>query len=502
MQTVHGGVIINEVEAEPLSEYVRDFLFTRTKECPYLDFKRTIGIARDSDFAKIMKDVLAFSNYGGGWMLIGWSEPKSNRYLPEGVPEDYQIDQASLQEKINSYLDNPIQAGYAEYELDLPYDKKFPTSCDITIRQGARRFAVIFIPPSTQKLVPKKDGKYIENGKEIIVFKAGQTFIRRGTQSILATKQEEAQIEKRAKIENYRMSILSGAPDRVEEALSSNLFEVTTLPSFVYLGKKTVSSVPQIQEVLKQEGIKFWWRFKFIIWGEYIITFENIADPANSYSKLVDTKNVKKFTLADWLKDADKNRIIVQLLNREFVYSAMGKGMYYFAERNKLFYPGLHEKPDEPRRESWRTRYDRQSSREVAAKLYSTELRKQIYQHLAFVPSFVQLDSKFYLRMIPSFVISEDGKHTIAGADEGRIITRLSYDRYNRAYFNVLAFWLHKLGEGQNIKIGDISIATTSSDTRLQFGIAYDVPTSELSLEDEGATEQSEFSEEGEYDNI
>lgn len=61
-------VVINEKECEPLSEYVLNFLKSQKKECSYLDFKLTINTDKDSDFPELVKDILAFSNYGGGWI--------------------------------------------------------------------------------------------------------------------------------------------------------------------------------------------------------------------------------------------------------------------------------------------------------------------------------------------------------------------------------------------------------------------------------------------------
>ncbi len=47
MREVIGGVVINEVEAEPLSDYVLDFLTSQKKECPYLDFKLLSELDKD-----------------------------------------------------------------------------------------------------------------------------------------------------------------------------------------------------------------------------------------------------------------------------------------------------------------------------------------------------------------------------------------------------------------------------------------------------------------------
>lgn len=498
MQKIPASIVINEVETTPLSEYVVDFLVSKTKECPFLDFKKIINIGKEGDFAKIVKDVLAFSNYGGGWILIGFSEPEPNRFLPEGLPEEFKADQASIQEKINSYLYEPIVVDYGEYQLDLPYDKKTAARLNISIKGGKRRFGILFIPPSKTKILPKKDGTYVENGKQHHAFKKDQLFTRRGTQSTIPSRQEEVQIEQRIAMEDYRCSILSGQPDQVAETITSNLFEVSKLPSNIYEAKLINNSPEWIQTKLQESGVKMFRTFKFVVQGEKIITFENLFNSTSIQLKIVDPTSVKSSNIADWLADENKRKVVTQLLNRELITFCSSKGMFYFKKKGKLFYPGLKEKPNQARKESWKSRYDRQSTRTVAAKIDSPELERTVYQHLAVSANFVWIDGRFLLRLTPSFVISEDGRHPLAGSDEGRIITKLSYDRYNNSYLNTILFWFQKMSNGKDIEIGELKISGESVTASIDKGILFDVPSSQLKLDDEeqnmsdDAEEQSE----------
>ena len=71
-----------EVDVDPLGDLMLDFLIEWDKEETFLDFKATLSIAKNAPFAKIAKDILAFSNYGGGFILIGFSEkPKTQDTL-------------------------------------------------------------------------------------------------------------------------------------------------------------------------------------------------------------------------------------------------------------------------------------------------------------------------------------------------------------------------------------------------------------------------------------
>jgi len=485
MREVIGGVVINEVEAEPLSEYVLDFLTSQKKECPYLDFKLTIHIGKNSDFPEVAKDIFAFTNYGGGWILIGWKEEKKNQYLPVGVSDDYKVDQATLQEKFNSYSNKPIQIEYKEFNKMI---------------DGVQRcFAVIYSPPSYEILKPVKEGKYRKGDKERVVFKKGDIFYRRGTQSIPPSEQELKIIKKRLEKENYRISVLSGEPDEIDETIYSNLFDVTKLPDFVHSGLKKAYDDVSIKVLLKQEGVFPEFFHKFKEWNKKIVTFENLWDTNNPYHKLVEEDSVVKEPIDKWIDDPDKNRIIVELLNRELKHYAIGKGMFHFRDRDKLYYPLKNEK----RAERWRSRYGK-STRIVAAKVYAEQLQRYIYWHAAFFPNFIQLESgKFFFRILPTFVLTNDGKHAIAGFKEGTVITRLSYNKYNSSYLNNLLFWIYKLGDGDDIHIRDyLTISSKPATTELPVGIIFDIPSSEFRLEIAEESEEDVLGEDDEFEDF
>lgn len=483
MREIVGGVVLDEVEVDPLGDYALKYLMSKKKECPYLDFKLKIDVRKNSNFPEVAKDIFAFSNYGGGWMLIGWKEPKSSQYVPAGVPEDYKVDQAVLQEKFNSYSNYKIELGYYEFTR--------------IIKGVVKRFAAIFIPPSYEILKPIKDGKYMKGDKEKIAFKKDDVFYRRGSQSIHPSNHELELIRKRLEKENYRLSVLSGEPDEIEETIYSNIFPVTKLPEFVYTGVKKDYDNISIKVLLKQERIFPEFYFKFKEWSGRIVTFENLQDKNNTYRKLVEPDSIKKEPIITWIEDPDKNRIIVGLLNRELTHYAINNGMFHFGEQNKLYYPLLEK---DRRRERWKSRYGK-STRTVASRMWAEQLKRFIYWHTAFIPRFIQLGSyEFYLRIYPTFVITENGKYAMKGFREGTIITRLSYNKYNSSYLNTILFWIHQLGHGKNIKIGDyFEISSEPVKIEMPVGILYDIPSSEFRLEMEEA-EDDVFGEVGFFD--
>jgi len=479
MREVVGGVVINEVEAEPLSDYVLDFLIAKKKECPYLDFKYTIHIGRKSNFPEIAKDIFAFSNYGGGWILVGWNEEKSNQYTPEGLPGDYDVDQATLQEKFNSYSNIPLEIEYTEFTKEVNGEQK--------------RFAALFIPPSYDILKPIKEGVYQKGEKERVVFRRGDIFYRRGTQSIPPSPKELAIIEKRLKKENYRISVLSGEPDEVDETIYSNLFPVIKLPNFVFHGIMKDYDDVTIKVMLKQEGVFPEFYFKFTEWNRRIITFENLFDENNIYSKFVEIGTIEKEPIEIWLDDPDKNRIIVNLLNREFKHYAISKRLFYFKAKDKLYYPTF----DQERKEDWKSRYGK-STRTVAAKIYAEQLGRYVYWNAAFFSNFIQFEKgKFFLKILPTFILTKDGRRAIKGFTEGTVITRLSYNKYNDSFLNTILFWIYKLGNGDDIMIRDyLSISSEPLKSGVNVGILFDIPSTEFRLEIEEGEETLEGGDE------
>jgi predicted HTH transcriptional regulator len=73
---------------DPMDEIVINFILSQKRETAELDFKLTLNIRKNSDFAKIAKDIFAMSNYGGGYILFGFKETKTGTFEPVGLPPD------------------------------------------------------------------------------------------------------------------------------------------------------------------------------------------------------------------------------------------------------------------------------------------------------------------------------------------------------------------------------------------------------------------------------
>src|SRR5438128_6060428 len=95
----------------PLDDIFVDFLMSKRRESPELDFKLTLDMSRYR-FPEVAKDIFAMANYGGGYILVGFREKKTGGFDPVGLPAEFHIDQADLQQKFNAYSSDPLAIGY------------------------------------------------------------------------------------------------------------------------------------------------------------------------------------------------------------------------------------------------------------------------------------------------------------------------------------------------------------------------------------------------------
>ena len=449
-----------EVNIDPLGDLMLNFLIEKDSETEFIDLKATINIAHDAPFAKIAKDIFAFSNYGGGWIFVGFKEKtgeeaSTNRqFIQIGLPDDFHIDQASLQEKFNAYSDMPIAIQYREFFRNID--------------GNTQKFAVIYIPGSTSILKPTKDGEYFTEEKCKYAFRTGEILIRRGTQSIPASDEEIEFIKRRAKIEGYSLSVLSGQPDKIQEVLYSNLFEVTKLPESVWSADLAVSyELPKAARDIN-----------YILSNKQLITFVNLTTYNGSLRTFINLNTIHNEPTIRGLSEENKQRKVIALLNKEIATHCHKLGLLHEPNKNKFYFPCDADN----REEQWKPRFRISSTRLVAKKIWAEQLKRYIYWHIAVNARFTVVSDKIYLILSPSIQITNEGKTATFGEREGPIITRLMYNKYNSDYLNSLLFWAYKLTDGKekiNLLGGNIEVSSKPSEANSGIGILFDRPVSE-----------------------
>lgn len=132
------------------------------------DYKEKINISNKDAFAGFAKDLLAFSNYGGGYLFLGI---RNSDLELVGITKV--IDPASLGDIVEKRLGFPIP-------IKVFYFNHKTNKREI-------KLGILYIPPSVKVLVPKKD-YHGSNGKLLI--QDGSIYYRRNTRSIRATSED------------------------------------------------------------------------------------------------------------------------------------------------------------------------------------------------------------------------------------------------------------------------------------------------------------------------
>ena len=475
--------MINNELSDPVGEYVFSYLLHRTGEAPFHDFKWTISTAKGSeDFPKIIKDVYAFSNYGGGWLVLGVkqndrSDPKiRGKFVKAGLPAEFQLEDASLQEKINSNLSEPIEVRYNEFVRTIDGEK--------------RRFALIYFPPSSKIMTPPRDITYHLGDKEKIAVKKDMVYTRRGTQSIPASDLEKSVIKKRLQKEGYRMSILSGEPDEIREIVYTNLFEVERAPMKIYIGTPlhgaTLGDSLEALHSLFPHQKNF--PLECIFYEGKLVTFANLCDFTNIHSNLVETSTVRQEDTRQWLEDQDKAKIVVRLLTKRLSEQAFKIGMRFDRYKKRLYYTAMWRTE---RKVEWTTRHKGMLKKQVVKSMRVAHLDHNVYLHQAATAAFMLIGSRLYLRLNPTMLVTIDGKTPVTGIPERALITSQSYRIYNKQQLSNTLFWIDKLGGGNDVSLGkDLVISHDPVRISTELGIAWDIPV----------TDWKDFAEEFEKD--
>lgn len=137
-----------------------------------LDFKEVYSISTTRDKVELSKDILAFANSKGGYIIYG----VNNDFEWTGLDDrsDNDTDEANISNILDSYIDGHIE--FISNTIDI---------------EGLFYF-VLYIFPNKGITPFKKDGQYSKTAwkqtkaKNVTVFKKGDVYCRRGSRSIKA----------------------------------------------------------------------------------------------------------------------------------------------------------------------------------------------------------------------------------------------------------------------------------------------------------------------------
>lgn len=238
INTVTSNSIINLISSDdPLSDEAISFLIDYEEEDTLVDYKLSFDNS-DREWLEISKDILAFTNTVGGYLVFG---------IKDGTYDKIGIDEEVLQ--ITTNANNIIQKinRNIEPQIQLLRCKSFMI--------GEKDFSVIFLPPSLDKthIINRNASFKFPSGKEKQVLYVGTTYVRRSAGNHMMDARDFDDIVNR-RINHFRNSLLDKIARVVEAPHATEVIIVSDENKTGKEGKYIIEDAPN---ALAIKGMSF-----------------------------------------------------------------------------------------------------------------------------------------------------------------------------------------------------------------------------------------------------
>ena len=284
-------------------------------------------------------------------------------------------------------------------------------------------------------------------------------------------------------------------PDVVTERLFCNLLPVERLPKYIYTGAikssliktrnsgaNVVPSKNRLKEIIRnaqeQAEIPPERRFMpaFRVFEDRIITFHELGDPEGPLAEILDENDIEELDVASFARDEDLRKILLSLLNMSLARHLVRAGLTADEEKlNRFFFPN---KDGGANVITWTPR--RKKAVRTVAKSIAKDGKVIFWRHLGAYLNLIFLVNKFYIKITPTWVISQDGVHPSGGAEVSKRVVRWTNPERNLQVLFHVRFWTSILRNRQagpiSIRTGDqrIEVATVPAMIQQSYGIEGD----------------------------
>lgn len=261
-------------------------------------------------------------------------------------------------------------------------------------------------------------------------------------------------------------------PDVVTERLFCNLLPVERLPKYVYTGgierslfktrksgKQALPAKNRIKDAIRagQEDARIPQDRRFMpafrIFEDRIVTFHDLDDPEGPLSAVVDENDVETLDVPSLARDEDSRNLLLSLLNMSLSRHLGRAGLVIDEEKqHRYFFPSRDGGANTI---TWIPRKNK--AVRTVAKPVTKDGKVVFWRHLGAYLRVIFLVNKFYIKISPTWVITEDGRRPSAGPDVGRRVVRWTNPERNLQILFHVRFWTSVL---RNRKAGPISIWT------------------------------------------
>jgi hypothetical protein len=289
-------------------------------------------------------------------------------------------------------------------------------------------------------------------------------------------------------------AIPEGDPDVVWENLYCNLLPVEHLPKYIYRapiaerlygkkkdGTKATPSKAELRNIIRaaQEEAKIERPFMpaFRIHEGMIVTFHDLESPDGPLASVIDEEeDVDVIPTSEFIGNEDDRKLLVSLLHMALNRHASRVGLVIDETKSRRFY--FPPKDGGPNIISW-VPLRKRSRRTVAKACTTKDGEVRFWRHLGAYLTLMFLGNKFYLRVTPTWVVTDDGSRVRGGLDVGRIIIKWTGPERNLHVLYHVRFWTMILRRGPGpiaVRAGDQSmeISTRPAFIELAYGIGWD----------------------------
>ncbi|TWT62853.1 DUF4365 domain-containing protein [Rubinisphaera italica] len=229
-----------------------------------------------------------------------------------------------------------------------------------------------------------------------------------------------------------------------KERLYSNLLPVRQLPKTLTFAKTRRKLASRIKQEI--EGYKP----PFCIHDGYLYTLSDLYNENNMLRKFCDEKTIDEMPFNDWLDDFDLRKNLVFMINQLFGSHCHRCGLAYNRDFKRTYFPR------EPRRDADKTftrmwtspRTKRDAPPRTVVKFYEYGTFK-FWRHLAAEFRFEQFSQKWFLRITPKLLYTDDGKKVCDPKLVGPYTTRMKAMEHNPQVLNHILFWGQTLTNGR-----------------------------------------------------
>jgi hypothetical protein len=267
-------------------------------------------------------------------------------------------------------------------------------------------------------------------------------------------------------------------PDVVSERLYCNLLPVERLPRFVYTakiadkhlrtkedGSVALPSKAELKEIIREEqvqkGVEYPFTPAFRMYENRIITFHDLEAPDNVFSAIVDDSEINPVLTIEFLGDEDERALVVSLLNMAVDRHMARIGLTIDeTKQGRFFFP-----PENGgvRVVSW-IPTKRRVSRTVA-KPCIKDNQTLFWIHMGAYLRMIFIGNRFYIKIKPTWVITEDGNKVRGGPKVGRVVMKWTGPERNLQILYHVRFWTAILRSDRgplSIRAGDQWIEVSS----------------------------------------